>query len=80
MSDAERMVGEVKWFNNEKGFGFIKQDDEADIFVHYSAIVGNGYRSLNEGDKVSFKITDGRKGKQADEVEVIERATPPQQY
>ncbi len=67
----ERIVGEVKWFNSEKGFGFIKLDGGADIFVHYSAIVADGYRALNEGDKVEFEVVDGNKGKQANNVRVL---------
>lgn len=71
---SNRMQGEVKWFNAEKGYGFIKQETGPDIFVHYSAINGNGYRSLNEGDQVEFDIVDGRKGKQANNVTVIATA------
>jgi cold shock protein len=71
---STRIQGEVKWFNAEKGFGFIMQADGADVFVHYSAIQGNGYRSLNTGDKVEFEIVDGRKGKQAEKVTVTEAA------
>lgn len=70
-----RITGEVKWFNSEKGFGFIKQADGADVFVHYSAINSAGYRSLNEGDEVEFEVVDGRKGKQAENVTVL-RAAP----
>ena len=66
-----RTQGTVKWFNSEKGYGFITQESGPDLFVHYSAIQGNGYRSLNEGDKVEFEITDGKKGKQASEVIVL---------
>lgn len=65
------MVGKVKWFNNSKGFGFIGRDDGTDVFVHYSAIVGDGYRSLNEGDPVEFEITQGPKGPQAAEVKKV---------
>jgi CspA family cold shock protein len=57
--------GKVKWFNNSKGYGFIEQDGGADVFVHYSAIQGDGYRSLNEGQDVEFEITQGNKGLQA---------------
>ncbi len=64
----ERMTGTVKWFNSEKGYGFIEQEDGTDVFVHYSAISGSGYRSLEEGDKVEFTITEGQKGKQASNV------------
>jgi CspA family cold shock protein len=59
-------TGTVKWFNNEKGFGFIAPDDgSADVFAHFSAIAGNGYKSLEENQKVEFDITEGRKGPQA---------------
>lgn len=57
--------GVVKWFNNEKGFGFISVDGENDVFVHFSAIQGDGYKSLEEGQKVEFEIVDGAKGPQA---------------
>lgn len=66
-----RVKGTVKWFNSEKGYGFIAQDGGEDVFVHYSAIKGNGYRNLNEGDTVEFEITQGQKGKQASDVEVV---------
>jgi cold shock protein len=61
-------VGRVKWFNNAKGYGFISQDNGSDVFVHYSAIVGDGFKSLNEGDQVQFDVTDGQKGPQASNV------------
>jgi CspA family cold shock protein len=65
------MQGTVKWFNNAKGFGFIGRDDrEADVFVHYTAILGEGYRALNEGDAVEFEIVEGPKGPQAANVKV----------
>ncbi|MFQ5927741.1 MAG: cold-shock protein [Terriglobia bacterium] len=57
--------GRVKWFNNTKGYGFIGRDDGSDVFVHYSAIVADGFRSLNEGDLVEFEIVQGQKGPQA---------------
>jgi CspA family cold shock protein len=61
--------GSVKWFNAEKGFGFIAQDDGgADVFVHYSAIQSQGYRTLEEGQRVEFEITKGPKGPQAEQV------------
>lgn len=57
--------GAVKWFNNEKGFGFISRENGADVFVHHTAILAEGYRSLNEGDRVSFEVVEGQKGLQA---------------
>ena len=57
------MQGTVKWFNNSKGYGFIGRDDGPDVFVHYSAITGDGYRTLQEGDPVEFEIVQGPKGK-----------------
>ncbi|MBI4259403.1 MAG: cold shock domain-containing protein [Actinobacteria bacterium] len=64
-------VGHVKWFSNEKGFGFIEREDGDDVFVHFSAIVGDGYRSLAEGQEVEFDIVDGPKGKQAANVKAL---------
>jgi CspA family cold shock protein len=57
--------GTVKWFNEQKGYGFIAQDTGADVFVHYSAIEGAGFRALNEGDRVEFEVVPGAKGPQA---------------
>ncbi|QQR72793.1 MAG: cold-shock protein [Holophagales bacterium] len=57
--------GTVKWFNNEKGFGFISRDNGPDVFVHYTAISAEGFRSLNQGDRVSFEVVSGQKGLQA---------------
>ncbi|WP_432562474.1 cold-shock protein [Kineococcus sp. SYSU DK003] len=64
--------GTVKWFNAEKGYGFIEQDGGGpDVFVHYSAITGNGYRSLEENQRVEFEVTQGNKGPQADQVRAL---------
>jgi CspA family cold shock protein len=60
--------GTVKWFNAAKGYGFITRDDGDDVFVHHTAIIGDGYRSLDEGQKVSFDVTQGKKGPQASNV------------
>ncbi len=64
-----RLKGTVKWFNNAKGFGFIGREDGPDVFVHYSAIASEGYKSLQEGDQVEFEIVEGQKGPQAGNVE-----------
>ncbi len=61
-------TGTVKWFNDSKGFGFIEQPDGADVFVHYSAVQGDGFRSLSEGQSVEFEVTDGPKGLSAENV------------
>ena len=63
--------GTVKWFSNEKGYGFISQQDGEDVFVHFSAIEGDGYKSLAEGQEVEFEVTDGPKGKQAASVRAL---------
>jgi CspA family cold shock protein len=63
--------GSVKWFNGDKGYGFIAVEVGQDVFVHFSAITGGGYRSLEEGQKVEFDITQGQKGPQAENVKVI---------
>lgn len=68
---TERTTGTVKWFNAEKGFGFISRQGGDDIFVHYSEIKGNGYRTLEEGATVEFEITQGKKGLQASSVTVV---------
>ncbi len=60
-----KVTGKVKWFNNAKGYGFIGQDGGADVFVHYTAIVAEGYKTLQEGDPVEFEIVQGQKGPQA---------------
>jgi cold shock protein len=63
--------GSVKWFNNEKGYGFIAVDDGQDVFVHYSAIQGDGYKSLDENQRVEFEVVQGPKGPQADAVRLL---------
>jgi CspA family cold shock protein len=68
---AEREIGSVKWFNNTKGYGFIEREQGQDIFVHYSAIRGDGYRSLSEGQRVEFTVVRGDKGLQAQDVTVL---------
>ncbi|MCL5670458.1 MAG: cold shock domain-containing protein [Acidobacteria bacterium] len=67
-----RLQGKVKWFNNSKGYGFIGQDSGADVFVHYTAIQSDGFKSLQEGDVVEFEIVQGQKGPQADQVTKVE--------
>ncbi|WP_458375715.1 cold-shock protein [Pseudomonas pergaminensis] len=64
-------TGTVKWFNAEKGFGFITQDGGGDIFVHFSAITGDGFRTLEENQKVEFEVAQGAKGAQAENVRVL---------
>ncbi|MCX5916733.1 MAG: cold shock domain-containing protein [Deltaproteobacteria bacterium] len=63
-----KLTGRVKWFNDAKGYGFIEQEGGRDIFVHYTAIVGEGFKSLAEGQKVEFEIIEGAKGPQATQV------------
>jgi CspA family cold shock protein len=73
----ERMAqhkGQMKWFNNAKGFGFIGREDGPDVFVHYSAIQADGYKSLKEGDEIEFDIVEGQKGPQADAVICLKHA------
>ncbi len=65
------MRGKVKWFNPGKGYGFIESDDGNDIFVHYSAIAGEGFKTLDEGQKVEFEVVPGKKGLQAENVQKI---------
>lgn len=62
---SERLTGTVKWFNDAKGFGFIKQENGPDVFVHFSAIQADGFKSLAENDEVEFEVTEGPKGPQA---------------
>jgi CspA family cold shock protein len=64
--------GQVKWFSEKKGYGFITQEDGNDVFVHYSAITAEGFRTLREGDEVEFEISQGEKGLQATDVKVLE--------
>jgi cold shock protein len=68
---SDRQIGAVKWFNDAKGFGFITPESGEDVFVHFRSIQGNGFKSLQEGQKVSFKLVKGQKGMQADEVEAM---------
>ncbi len=68
---TEKIQGTVKWFNAGKGFGFIERDGGEDVFVHFNAITGDGYKSLNEGDSVEFLVVQGDKGLQAQEVVVL---------
>lgn len=70
---AERKQGSVKWFNSTKGFGFISQEGGEDVFVHFQSIVGDGYKSLEENDKVEFSVTQGPKGLQAADVRLISK-------
>lgn len=66
--NMSKEIGTVKWFNNAKGYGFIEQPGEQDIFVHYSAISGEGYKTLIQGQEVEFEVTNGPKGPQAENV------------
>jgi len=65
---SERTTGKVKWFNESKGFGFIEQENGPDVFVHFSAISGDGFKTLAEGQQVEFNVEDGQKGPQATNV------------
>ncbi|MBC8336623.1 MAG: cold-shock protein [Anaerolineae bacterium] len=65
---SERIIGTVKWFNGTKGYGFLAREDGPDVFVHYSAITGDGYRNLQEGQQVEFTVEQGAKGPQATNV------------
>ena len=69
--EENALIGAVKWFNNAKGYGFIGHDDGLDVFVHYSAITGDGYRTLQEADPVEFEIVQGPKGPQAANVKKL---------
>jgi CspA family cold shock protein len=68
---SEKEQGTVKWFNGSKGYGFIERAEGEDVFVHFNAIVGDGYRNLEEGQRVEFTVTQGEKGLQAENVVVI---------
>ena len=68
---SDRQTGTVKWFNDAKGFGFITPENGEDVFVHFRSIMGNGFKSLQEGQKVTFKVVKGQKGMQADEVQPL---------
>lgn len=72
MASETKLQGTVSWFNDAKGYGFIQRDGGKDIFVHYTAIQGDGFKSLREGQKVAFTIVQGEKGEQAAEVEKID--------
>lgn len=68
---SEKQTGTVKWFNDSKGYGFIQRDDGPDVFAHYTNIVGDGFRSLQEGQRVAFTIGEGKKGPQAENIEAL---------
>jgi CspA family cold shock protein len=65
------VTGTVKWFNETKGFGFIEQEDGPDVFAHFSAITGSGFKTLADGQKVQFEVSQGQKGPQASNIEVV---------
>lgn len=71
---TERETGTVKWFNNDKGYGFISREAGEDVFVHYSAVEGGGFRSLSEGQRVEFAVEQGQKGLQAVNVRAVDSA------
>lgn len=68
---SEKEQGTVKWFNSSKGYGFIERDAGGDVFVHFNAIVAEGYRSLDEGQRVEFSVVEGEKGPQAQDVMAV---------
>lgn len=69
--EKKMVEGTVKWFNDTKGFGFIEQENGPDVFVHFSQIQGDGFKSLGEGDRVTFEVTQGQKGLQSSNVQKI---------
>jgi len=71
-----KIMGTVKWFNESKGYGFISQESGADVFVHFRAINGEGFKTLNEGQKVEFSLVKGEKGLQAEDVTPVSHLTP----
>ena len=68
---SNKVKGSVKWFNESKGFGFIEQQNGPDVFAHFSAIVGDGFKTLIEGQQVEFTVTDGQKGPQAENITAV---------
>ena len=68
---ANTVIGTVKWFNETKGFGFIQQESGPDVFAHFSAITGDGFKTLAEGQRVEFEVTQGPKGPQAEKIVVV---------
>ena len=68
---SENEQGTVKWFNGTKGYGFIEREEGEDVFVHYTAIIGDGFRNLDEGQRVEFTVVEGQKGPQAENVTVV---------
>ncbi|UCH60789.1 MAG: cold shock domain-containing protein [Anaerolineales bacterium] len=68
---SEKQQGTVKWFNGSKGYGFIEREDGEDLFVHYNSIIGDGFRNLDEGQRVEFTVVQGQKGPQAQDVMVV---------
>ena len=68
---SERILGTVKWFNGGKGYGFIEREEGEDVFVHYSSILGDGFRNLDEGQRVEFDVEQGTKGLQATNVVIV---------
>lgn len=70
---SDKITGTVKWFNESKGFGFIEREGGPDVFAHFSAIVGDGFKTLAEGQRVEFVVTNGQKGPQAEEITAIQQ-------